>query len=273
MINDFEAAISAGREAWQRVSADSTWEDWLIIGQALEVGRKESMEAAGAPSPAGRNYNMQMGAWLTEHGFADMDKGIRSRLHDIMENLEAIKAWRATLPLTNRLQINFPNVVVRRWRASLPKPESKPAKRPGLRESVAALQAENDALRAEGRAANADAEGRAAKDAPFTRDDSARDIAAVLCRSFTTSKLDEIMRYVRAIRKDPKAAKGRSATAQRPNVQGALPPAESSIHVVRRNIQNVKTPIVKAPAGFARMAPAKSRHPPDPPPPSARKKH
>jgi hypothetical protein len=45
-INDYESAIERGRKAWERLSKDQTWEDWMATGQALEILREQAMHEA-----------------------------------------------------------------------------------------------------------------------------------------------------------------------------------------------------------------------------------
>jgi hypothetical protein len=141
---DRETHIRRGQEAWKRHKDDATWSDWLAIGQALAIGRQDAMAAAGTNAPSGKGYNIAFGEWLARHHFDDIDKGDRSRLLDVMSNLPAIEAWRARLPQTDRLRLNHPNSVLRKWKAdTVVKPPKEP--KPTLRDSVANLSEENAA--------------------------------------------------------------------------------------------------------------------------------
>jgi hypothetical protein len=74
-----------------------------------------------------------------------MDKGDRSRLFEVMDNLGLIEQWRGTLTLGEKLKLNHPNSVLRRWKKAIepePKPGGKSAK-PTLRESVVSLSEDN----------------------------------------------------------------------------------------------------------------------------------
>jgi hypothetical protein len=69
-----------------------------------------------------------------------------------LDNLAEIEAWRNTLGLTLRLQLNHPNAVFRRWQASRQAPTkggNGSSARPGLREEVLRLQSELDAAQRE----------------------------------------------------------------------------------------------------------------------------
>ncbi len=109
--------VALGREAWGRRKADAraSWHDWKLIGEALAVGRKESMAKAKADRPAGRKYNELFGHWIQIHGFHEIDKADRAKLLRIIENLDDVEAWRKTLTESQRTQINHPSSVWRAW--------------------------------------------------------------------------------------------------------------------------------------------------------------
>lgn len=106
---DEETIVRRGRDAWGRISNDSTWADWLAVGEALEVGRVESMRAAFTNMPTGSAYNRAMGDWLATNGFDKIDKVSRSHLSSCMDNRGAIEQWRATLTMSQRLKLNHPH--------------------------------------------------------------------------------------------------------------------------------------------------------------------
>jgi hypothetical protein len=108
-------AVNHGRDAWQRLKKDQTFEDWLLVGQALEIGRGWARRRANAPS--GRGFNEAFSGWLTDNGFAEIDKGTRSRLAEIIEHRPEIEAWRQKLSLRERLRKNHPNSIWRGWEA------------------------------------------------------------------------------------------------------------------------------------------------------------
>ena len=91
--------INAGREAWQRRSRNihEAWEEWLLIGAALLVGRRMAQAIASTKKTSGKAYNYAFGKWLTNNGFKGLDENTRRDLLSIMEHLEAhpgeFEAW------------------------------------------------------------------------------------------------------------------------------------------------------------------------------------
>ena len=55
---------------------------------------------------------------IEAHGFAGMQKSVRSVAIELAENIEAIEQWRATLDERTRRRLVHPLSNVRRWRAS-----------------------------------------------------------------------------------------------------------------------------------------------------------
>jgi hypothetical protein len=142
--DDRNTHIKRGQEAWSRHKTDATWNDWLAIGQALSIGREDAMATAETNAPVGSRYNVEFGDWLVRHKFDDIDKADRSRLFDAMANLPAIEAWRGALPQNQRLRLNHPSTVLRKWRAAtVAKPPKDP--KPTLKDSVVNLSEDNAA--------------------------------------------------------------------------------------------------------------------------------
>jgi hypothetical protein len=147
--DDRDRVSRLGTEAWKRLKKTKDYNDWLKVGEALTVGREWAMNQAQTNKPEGKAYNMAFGEWMTQYKLNDMDKGDRSRLFQVMEALPMIEEWRRTLTFTERLKLNHPNAVLRKWKAAFEVHEKvKPAK-PSLRDSVAELSEENLHLKGE----------------------------------------------------------------------------------------------------------------------------
>jgi hypothetical protein len=143
-----QLVVDRGRQAWRSIKSDETWEKWVAIGRAVEIGRAETMRLLHTNQPKGGQWGRVFGAWLDEQGFAEIDKGVRSRLQNCLDNLPAIEAMRQNMGLTQRLQLNHPNAVWRRFQAAQVAAEKTKdtgnSGRPGLREEVIRLQSELD---------------------------------------------------------------------------------------------------------------------------------
>ena len=186
-----EAVLHRGREAWNRLRTNSTWEDWKAVGKAHVIGQATAMRDAHVNKPKGRSYNAAFSAWARKFGFEGLDKGVRSRLLDVMKHLAEIDTWLAKLPPTEQQKINHPNTVWRKWKAStvVPDPNAPPRVSPyqKLSESVAALQEENDRMKRDIAQGGGDL---------WSPQDRPQDIAKVIVGKLTKSKAEKVAREV-----------------------------------------------------------------------------
>jgi hypothetical protein len=147
--DDRDRVSRQGTEAWRRLKKEKNWTDWRQVGEAFQVGREWAMNQAQSNKPEGKAYNMAFSEWMLRYKMDDMDKGDRSRLFKVMAALPLIEQWRATLTMTERLKLNHPNAVLRKFEKAFEIPDpSKPVK-PGLRDAVAELSEENIKLKTE----------------------------------------------------------------------------------------------------------------------------
>jgi hypothetical protein len=116
--NPTDRTILHGQQAWHRLGRDHSLENWRHVGAALLIGRSWAMREAGVNRPVGRRYNILFAAWLNKFGFENLDKADRSRLFAVMDHLPEIEAWRATLTPTERLRLNHPSAVLRKWKSA-----------------------------------------------------------------------------------------------------------------------------------------------------------
>jgi hypothetical protein len=75
------------------------------------------MHEAGVNRPLGPRYKAAFAAWLKKFGFENLDKADRSRLFVVMDHLEEIETWRATLTPPQQLCLNHPSGVLRKWKS------------------------------------------------------------------------------------------------------------------------------------------------------------
>jgi hypothetical protein len=136
-------AIRHGQEAWYRLRGGSSWSDWVAVGTAHVIGRTTAMRNGRTNKPKGRSYNAAFSAWQKKFSFEGLDKGDRFRLFDVMDHLKEIDGWLKKLPESERLRLNHPSSVWRRWKAATaaPKSDTEPKTSPYKK-----LQAEHMAL-------------------------------------------------------------------------------------------------------------------------------
>ncbi len=197
-----EAVVRAGQEAWCRLRSNATWDDWKQVGKAHLIGRHKAMIEAGVNQPIGRRYNEAFGTWQREFGFENLDKGDRARLFEVMGHLAKIEAWLATLTTSERLRLNHPTTVMRKWKGSTvaPDPNAAPKLSPyaQLREAHVQLIEKHHHLERE-------IEAGGGGDL-WTLRDTADDIANVMVRKLPTNKAERVARAMLAKLKEQKTS-------------------------------------------------------------------
>jgi hypothetical protein len=165
--------VRRGQEAWSRLQSGRSWQDWLAVGEAVQVGRHRAMIEADTNQPRGSRYDSIFGDWLRETGFDTIDKADRKRLFDCLAHRGEIEAWRQTLPTNKRLQLNHPTSVWRNWQKATVAGKATANRTPQLspisklKQEVVRLEDENLQLRRAG-------------DDLFSSRDSAADIARLI---------------------------------------------------------------------------------------------
>jgi hypothetical protein len=191
------AAVRQGQEAWQRLRSHSTWHDWTKVGAALVIGRAEAMRDGHVNKPRGRGYNAAINAFLKKFGFDGLDSGDRSRLFDVMDHRPEIETWLGELPEPERLRLNHPNTVWRKWKASkaAPKPDSEARSSPmqKLKDELVAVIEERDRMRHEIERGGGDL---------WTPEDRPKDIAKIILGKLTKAKAEKVAREILAALKE-----------------------------------------------------------------------
>jgi hypothetical protein len=103
--------VRRGQEAMERQRR--RFEDWLLIAEALDVGRAQIMRDVHTNTPTGKRYEKAMGGWLTANGFREINKATRSQLLECLRYRAAIEKWRSTLTDSDRFKFNHPDTVLR----------------------------------------------------------------------------------------------------------------------------------------------------------------
>jgi hypothetical protein len=187
------AIITAAQEAARRLMSGQAWDDWKLVGRAAQALRAQAMVEAGTNKPEGKRYDAAFGQMLVD---VKLDKllggrehtALRCRLLELMNSIDDVEKWRATLPTNKRVEWNYPLTIYKHWqRTKVPivapadKPPSPMAK---LKESVAALSEENTRLK-EANGGNL-----------FTARDTAADVVNVLGGMFSAYKLAQISKLL-----------------------------------------------------------------------------
>jgi hypothetical protein len=145
--------IERGQQAWQRLQQHKSFDDWILVGHAHVIGRDAAMRAAKTYSPRGKRYSYAFGKWLETCGFDNIDGHDRADLFTVMGNLDKITLWRDTLTTTERLRLNHPSTVLRRWTAARRPASADKTKKPSpwekQKQSLAEVQEENHKLKQE----------------------------------------------------------------------------------------------------------------------------
>jgi len=180
--------IWAGQEAWHRLSTGHTRKDWLLVGKACQWLRAEAMATAHVNKAEGGRYNREFSDLLKANGFDAIDKSTRSRLLCILDNIDNIEKWLASVPTNKRLTLNHPHTIWRAYqRTVVKKPDDGKEKRPSHVEQLKASLIESQEEAAKFKR-------EAERCIPFSRGDRARDIAGVVFRTVSPSKAREVAR-------------------------------------------------------------------------------
>jgi hypothetical protein len=107
--------IARGRRAWVHIQESRPglidWCHWLIVGEALQVGAETCERAAGG-------FDRSMMVWLHTNKLDGIDRGLRSRLLELLRHRIEVEAWRATLHPHERRRKGHPNSIWNGWRQS-----------------------------------------------------------------------------------------------------------------------------------------------------------
>ena len=186
------ATVHHGQQAWARLRTHSTWQDWKAVGAAHVIGRATAMRDAHTNKPEGRGYNAAFAAWARKFGFADLDKGDRSRLFQVMDHLVEIEAWLEKLNLKNsakRLSLNHPTSVLRNWKAATAEKSSEPKTLPvqKLKDELIAVIEERDRYKREIERGGGDV---------WTPEDTPKVIAKIMLGKLSKSKAENVAREI-----------------------------------------------------------------------------
>ena len=116
-----DEVIRRGQEAMERKRR--SYEDSMLIAEALQVGRTEVMRVLHTNKPIGGRYEKAMGEWLFTRSFHLIDKCTRNHLLECLRHRTEIAKWRASLTEAERFNFNHPTTVLRKWKAATVVPD------------------------------------------------------------------------------------------------------------------------------------------------------
>ena len=98
--NDDATVIREGRAAWKRLDTQSknALPDWLQVGKALLILRRDCMAEVGADKPRGVKYVKANARALKRHGFTAISKSARATAMLVVENWPDVSEWLESRP-------------------------------------------------------------------------------------------------------------------------------------------------------------------------------
>ena len=97
-------------------SVMQTFERWLDIARALEVGRRIAMRVGHTNRPEGANYNGAFSQWLALHPQLQRIKpATRTWLYKCLEHELEILEWRRRQGDAEHSRYHYPETVFKRW--------------------------------------------------------------------------------------------------------------------------------------------------------------
>jgi hypothetical protein len=184
-----DEVVRRGQEAMERKRR--SFEDWMLIGDALQVGRTEVMRAIHTNKPTGGRYEKAMGQWLFARSFHLIDKCTRNHLLECLQHRAEIAKWRANLTAAEQFSFNHPTTVLRKWRRAtlVPDPNGPPKTSAFAKLKEANIELQERLHRAEREIARDN-------DDLWTPRDTADDIARVVLERLPANKAERVARAI-----------------------------------------------------------------------------
>lgn len=121
------ALFAGARAAWKVLGTGGVdWDTWLAVGRGLEECQKLALERAHSNDMSSQRAKKEMAKLLDAEQLGCINKSVRSVLLAVMRDLPAIAAWRDTLTSTERMRMNHPQAVMRRYKRATTTPPPKP---------------------------------------------------------------------------------------------------------------------------------------------------
>jgi hypothetical protein len=197
-----EEIVARARAALERLSR--SFEDWLDLGEAVQLARTEAMRTAGTNKPRGKKYQRAVAAWLQEHKLGGIDKAARSRLLNILKHRAEITEWRNDPKNSEAQRFNHPNKVFdawKKWKAEQAGFNLEELKKPS---AMAKLKDANIELQE--RLHRAEQEIKRGGGDLWNQHDRPEDIADIMVAKLTSAKAERVARAILAKLKKKKNA-------------------------------------------------------------------
>jgi hypothetical protein len=193
---DYEAArAQEAADAANRLKRGQSWDDWLMIGIFLNIGRNKAMMRAGTNEPIGARYIKAFSEWMGQYEWiGDIDKATRTHAMWCVDHVDELVRLRENMGLTQRLTANHPTTMRRRWEKAQKELDKPPAAK--KEPKSAALERELEAVAAE----RDKWKHKAEKDGSLfdLKQDSTKIIASVIVANMSPHRLRELHKALQA---------------------------------------------------------------------------
>jgi hypothetical protein len=193
---DYEAArAQEAADAATRLKRGQSWDDWLMIGIFLNIGRNKAMMRAGTNEPIGARYIKAFSEWMGSYTWiGDIDKATRTHAMWCVDHVDELVRLRENMGLTQRLTANHPTTMRRRWEKAQKELDKPPAAK--KEPKSAALERELEAVAAE----RDKWKHKAEKDGSLfdLKQDSTKIIASVIVANMSPHRLRELLKALEA---------------------------------------------------------------------------
>jgi hypothetical protein len=128
----FAAAYRKAREAHAELKSapKRDWPNWWKLAGGIGAARDEAMRLAAKNAPEGKGYAIHFAAVLKRERLSEsdgIDSSTRRDLFRMLKHRVEIEAWLESLDPAQRMKINHPTALIRKWRKT---PEGRAAMPP-----------------------------------------------------------------------------------------------------------------------------------------------
>jgi hypothetical protein len=168
---------------------------------APEDDRARAMREAGTNEPIGWRYNEAFGRWMDRNPWArKIDKATRNHLLWVADHLPQIEAWRETLPASNRDQWNHPSTIKRQYERAMRVAEMKAKGETAPLSPYKLLQ--ESLVESQEKVARLERQVKDGVGSLFDlHKDTVKNIADLIVRECTPSRVESLIRELRAAQK------------------------------------------------------------------------